>query len=297
MQGQKLARVLGWFSIGLGVTEVTAGRMLADLLGLENRAGLLRVYGLREIATGIGILTSKDAGPWIWGRVAGDALDIGTVATGFQDGNPKKSNLTLALTSLAGVTAVDLVCALGLSRGIRKEEDAEESQTGEGASEASTARVERSLTIEKSAEELYQRWRDLQTLSRVMGHFADVRASGDGQTHWELHGPAGRVLEWDVRTIEDRPGEVLRWQASPDAKVPVEGSVRFRPAPGNRGTVVTLRFQFDPPGGVLGDAAVRLLGGAPGLLASKALRRFKSLVETGEIPTTERQPAGRADTR
>ena len=79
--------------------------------------------------------------------------------------------------------------------------------------------------------------------------------------------------------------------------MPVEGLVRFHPASGDWGTVVTLRLQFDPPGGVLGGAALKLLGAAPGLLASKALRRFKSLVETGEIPTTDHQPAGRANTR
>ena len=72
----------------------------------------------------------------------------------------------------------------------------------------------------------------------------------------------------------------------------------FRPAPGDRGTVVTLHLRFDPPGGTLGSAAVKLLGPTPlHVVVDGALRRFKSLIETGEIPTTERQPAARADTR
>lgn len=297
MKEQKLARALGWFSVGLGFTELTAGKVLADALGLENRAGLLRIYGLREIATGIGILASKDPTPWIWGRVAGDALDIATVATGFQDSKAKqKANLALALAALTGATVTDVMCGQRLSRARRTALEPQGREAEESV-ETAQAQVERSLTIEKPAEELYQRWRQPETLSRIMGHFADIRASGDGQTHWQVHGPFGHTLEWDMRTIEDRPDELLRWQASPGTQLPVEGSVRFRPALGDRGTVVALRFQFDPPGGVLGDAALKLLGGAPGLLASKALRRFKSLVETGEIPTTERQPAVRADTR
>jgi uncharacterized membrane protein len=60
---------------------------------------------------------------------------------------------------------------------------------------------------------------------------------------------------------------------------------------------VKLRFRFDPPGGVLGDAAIKRFGVVPGTLTSKALRRFKSLAETGEIPTTERNPSARADAR
>ena len=98
--------------------------------------------------------------------------------------------------------------------------------------------------------------------------------------------------------MDDRPGEGIGWRSLPGATVSNEGSVRFRPASADRGAVATLRFRFDPPGGALGDAAVKLLGTTPlDLAADGALRRFKSLVETGEIPTTERQPAARADTR
>src|SRR3712207_2564217 len=110
-----LARGLGVFSIALGLMEVAAARSLTRWLGMEGSETLVRLYGLREITKGIGILASKDPTPWIWGRVAGDALDIATLMTGFEGDNPKKDNVALALASVAGVTALDVYCAQTLS--------------------------------------------------------------------------------------------------------------------------------------------------------------------------------------
>jgi hypothetical protein len=106
-----LARGLGWFSIGLGVTEVVAGGRLARWLGMEDHAGLIRGYGVREIGTGIGLLAVGDPTPWIWGRVGGDALDLGTLAKGLGRDNPRRDNVGIAMAAVAGVTALDIVCA------------------------------------------------------------------------------------------------------------------------------------------------------------------------------------------
>ena len=110
-----LARGLGWFSIALGAAEVLAPRRLAATLGMEGYEGLITAYGVREIAQGVGILVSEDPTPWIWGRVAGDALDIGTVAARISRDNPRRENATVALVALLGATAVDLYCANRLS--------------------------------------------------------------------------------------------------------------------------------------------------------------------------------------
>ncbi|MBX9931766.1 MAG: cyclase dehydrase [Methylobacterium sp.] len=110
-----LARGLGWFSIGLGLVELLAPKALARGLGMRGQEGLVQAYGAREVATGIGILTSDDPTPWIWGRVAGDALDLATLAAAYE-GNPKKDNLLLAAAAVAGVTALDAVCADRLMR-------------------------------------------------------------------------------------------------------------------------------------------------------------------------------------
>jgi hypothetical protein len=111
-----LARGLGVFSIALGLVEVFAARSLTRALGMEGSETLVRAYGLREITKGVGILASDDPTPWIWGRVAGDALDIATLVTGLDDDNPKRGNVGLALAAVAGATALDVYCAQALSR-------------------------------------------------------------------------------------------------------------------------------------------------------------------------------------
>jgi hypothetical protein len=115
-----LARGLGWFSIGLGITELVAGKSLARGLGLKGQDDLIRAYGVREIGTGLGILASDDPTPWIWGRVAGDALDLATLASGLNNRNRQMDNLLIAIAAVAGVTAVDIICADTLSRETRK---------------------------------------------------------------------------------------------------------------------------------------------------------------------------------
>src|SRR6266513_938844 len=85
-----IARGLGWFSIGLGLAEMLMPRTLGEQLGMERKEPLLRFYGAREMAAGIGILTSSNPGPWLWGRVGGDALDLATLATGLDEHNPRK---------------------------------------------------------------------------------------------------------------------------------------------------------------------------------------------------------------
>jgi hypothetical protein len=114
-QTDALARGLGVFSIALGLYELLAARSLTRALGMRGNETLVRAYGVREIATGIGILAAKDPTPWIWGRVAGDGLDLATLCTGLEGFNPKKDNVTVALAAVAGVTALDVYCATTLS--------------------------------------------------------------------------------------------------------------------------------------------------------------------------------------
>ena len=110
-----LARGLGVFSIALGLVQVFAARSLTRALGMEGSENLVRAYGLREITKGVGILASNDPTPWVWGRVAGDALDIATLVTGLDEDNPKRGNVGFALAAVAGATALDIYCAQALS--------------------------------------------------------------------------------------------------------------------------------------------------------------------------------------
>ncbi len=106
------ARGLGWFSIALGLAELLAPYAVARAVGLQGREGLVRLYGLREIATGIGLLTADDPSPWVWGRVAGDALDLATLGTHVREGNVARPLAGIA--AVAGVAAADLAAAKGL---------------------------------------------------------------------------------------------------------------------------------------------------------------------------------------
>ena len=110
----RTATFLGWFSVGLGLAELLAAKPMARLLGMQGNEGLLRLYGMREIATGVGIFASEDKAPWLWGRVAGDALDLATLAACFED-NPRKPALMAAIAAVAGVTVVDAMTAQQLA--------------------------------------------------------------------------------------------------------------------------------------------------------------------------------------
>lgn len=211
------------------------------------------------------------------------ALGAAAIVAGL--GGRRKGAAALALTAFAGAGAVGALGGLQAGRGKAG------SRQGGGGLE-----VARSITIGKTAEALRHDWLNPETLPQIMGNFATVSATGDGRMHWKLEGPLGRAWEWDTEAV-DRPGEGIGWRSLPDGAIRNEGSVRFASAPAGRGTVVTLHLRFEPPGGALGEGLVKLIGATPlSLVADGALRRFKNLVETGEIPTTVRQPAARADT-
>jgi hypothetical protein len=114
---QAIANGLGWFSVGLGLLEFFAPRQLATPLGLEGRSGLLKSYGLRELAAGLGILLSRRPAAWLWARAAGDALDMATVAPQLtsRDDTVQKANAFAAL-AIGAVAALDVYCALKLAR-------------------------------------------------------------------------------------------------------------------------------------------------------------------------------------
>lgn len=153
--------------------------------------------------------------------------------------------------------------------------------------------VTRSITIGEPADELYETWRDPDRLSQIVGHFADVEATDEDILRWTATAPGGREVSWDTRIVEAEPGERLRWETPGDAMIPNEGELRFRTAPGDQGTEVELTIDFDPPGGAVGAAAMARLDVVPETVVAEALRRYKRLAETGEIPTLADNPSGR----
>jgi uncharacterized membrane protein len=152
--------------------------------------------------------------------------------------------------------------------------------------------VESAFTIEKPREELYEFWRNFENLPRFMKHVESVR-SEDGQvSHWTVTAPAGRTVEWDARIVNEIPGELIAWKSLDGADVDNAGSVRFIDALGDRGTEVRVVIDYIPPGGKLGKWVAMLFGEAPELTINSDLRRFKQLMEAGDVPTSEGQPMG-----
>lgn len=149
------------------------------------------------------------------------------------------------------------------------------------------------VTIDKSPEELYRFWRDFENLPRFMKHLRAVRVLDDKRSHWIADAPAGQSVEWDAEIINEAANELIAWRSLPGADIGNAGSVRFEPAPAGRGTEVKVNLEYDPPAGALGMAFAKLLGEEPAHQVADDLRRFKQLMEAGEIPTTEGQPSGR----
>jgi len=280
-KGEKLAVGLGWFSIGLGVTALAAPRQLGKLIGVKDRPGTLRAIGAREIATGIGILSQPSNPSWLWARVAGDAMDLSLLGNAAGNSRRSKGRVTAGAIAVAGVTALDFIGGQVLSRA-----------AGNGAAKGAV-RVHRTMRINRSAEDLYRFWHDFENLGRFMKHVESVRVMGDKHSHWVAKAPAGNVVAWDAEVVTDRPNEMIAWRSLPGAMIENGGSVRFQPARNGGGTDVRVEMTYNAPGGKLGQTIAKVLGEEPEFQVQEDLRRFKQLMEAGEIPTTEGQPSGR----
>lgn len=155
-------------------------------------------------------------------------------------------------------------------------------------------KVEKSVTINKSPEELYRFWHDFENLPRFMKHLQEVKVYGDKRSHWKTSAPLGNSVEWDATIVEDRENELIAWASVESAEVANSGSIQFKPKTHDRGTVVKVVMEYSPPAGAVGDIIAKLFGESPKQQLGDDLRRFKMLMETGEIATTEGQSKGQS---
>jgi uncharacterized membrane protein len=153
--------------------------------------------------------------------------------------------------------------------------------------------VGKAVTINRSADDLYRYWRNLENLPSFMQHLEAVRCIDDQRSHWVVKAPLGGSVEWDAAITEDQASRRIAWRSLPDADVKHAGLVQFSEAPNGRGTEVKVVLDYTPPGGGLGVTFAKLFGEAPEQQIADDLRRFKQMMETGEIATVEGQPAGR----
>lgn len=152
--------------------------------------------------------------------------------------------------------------------------------------------VETSVTVNRSREELYRFWRQLENLPSFMKHLDTVEDLGDGRSRWVAESPVGKRVEWEAVIIEEREGHLISWRSVPGSQLETAGSVLFEDAPGGRGTVVRVSMEYRPRGFGAGRALARLLAGPTQQEVKEDLRRFKQLMEAGEVPTTWGQPTG-----
>ncbi len=276
-RGERLARGLAWFSVGLGLAELTAPGGVARTIGVSRDRrvlGAMRVLGARELAAGIGLFARPRSAAFAWMRLTGDLIDLALLGTAFGLRRRGRERVLGAIGAVAGVSVLDLLAGKRLS-GARG-----------GALEAGRAQHFReSITIGRPVEEVYRFWRDFQNLPRFMAHLDTVEILDERRSHWVARGPADRSIEWQAELVEDVPNERIAWRSIAGAGTELEhaGSVRFVAAPGGRGTEVHVEMRYDAPFGRVGVALAKLFGRAPAQEVKGDLKRLKQVLETGEV--------------
>ncbi len=153
--------------------------------------------------------------------------------------------------------------------------------------------VTAAITVNRPRAAVYAFWRDFENLPRFMYHLESVQTTGEGRSHWRAKAPLGRSVEWDAQVTGETPDERIAWRSSEGASVEHAGEVRFRDAPGDRGTEVVVQLRYAAPGGRLGELAAKLVGEEPTQQVKDDLKRFKQVLETGEVVRSDGTPEGR----
>lgn len=249
---EMLAVGLGWFSIALGVAELAAPHSVARFIGVtptEKTLTTLRAYGAREVGAGLAILAQPDRPAWLWSRVAGDALDLATLGAAMNEPTTDNRRAMFATAAVLGVTALDVLCARQLSEQAQDEHFYTDRSAAGGRLIA-----ERDNRVRVSESVTIN-----QSMERV-------------EERWSNAESLPESLRQCRRSNDDRDERAI---------------VEFRHAPGGRGTEVRVELEYTPRGGVIGAALAKVMGGDPTGRVRQDLKRFKQIVETGEVVLSE----------
>jgi uncharacterized membrane protein len=268
---------LGLFSVGLGLAKLVAARALARLTGVAGgslRLGLVRGTGVRELGAGVGLLAGRRATPWLWARVAGDAIDLALLGATLRGRREGRGRVLGAMGAVAGVAAVDVVAAVAA--------------TGDDRARAAGP-VRRSVTIARPREEVYRFWRDFENAPSFMSAVESVEIVDGRHSRWSARGPAGPVVNWDAVVVEDLPNERIAWRSIESARsdVRTSGVVRFATAPGDRGTEVHLELRYGPSRAPERSATSFLWKAGAAAQIEADLGRCKQLLETGHVTRSD----------
>lgn len=276
----RLGPALGWASLALGIPPLARPSAFTTALGIgaaQRHRVAASAVGARELAAAAGLLIGPRR-PWLWARVVGDAMDLGLLAVALVRHDGRRLGRTVAATvAVAGIAAVDVYAATRSA-----------SSSKEPAVDLTAA-----TTVLAPPEEVYAFWRELENLPTFMAHVDRIETTGERTSRWTASAPFGRTVEWEAQIVEERPGELLAWRSLDGADVPNEGSVRFARAPGDRGTEVHVSIRYDLPAGPVGKAVARYFGEDPHQQVDDDLRRFKQVLETGEVVRSDGAPGGK----
>jgi uncharacterized membrane protein len=286
-EDERLAAALGWLGVGLGAAQLVAPGAVNWIAGIPNRPGtraLQRVTGLRELGTSAGIFGDPQPYPWLWSRVAGDAIDVTMLGLALRTRNGRRRT-ALAVVAVAAVTAADVMASIASAR-----------RAGRLGPDGAL-RVKATLTVNRPVEDVYRFWRDLENFPRFMYHVESVETLTDTRSHWVARAPAGTKVEWEAEIVEDVPGRRLSWGSVDASGIENSGRVEFRAAPRGQGTEVAVELEYKPPAGPLGSVVARLFGEEPSQQLRDDLRRLKQVLETGEVARSEGTPESAATFR
>jgi uncharacterized membrane protein len=208
-------------------------------------------------------------------------MDLALIVRAIKPTNPGRYRAATTAAVVAGIAVADVAASVRSQR-LRAPQLSRVD-----------AYLEASVIVNKTPEECYAFWRDLNNLPRFTRSLESVTVIDESRSHWVLRGPLGARWEWDSRKTVDRPGECIAWKSTDRAELQQVALVSFDSATGGRGTRVQLSVHYQPPAGSLGGSLAKLFGADPRSEARQDLARFKQLIEAGEIATTRGQPSGR----
>lgn len=222
----------------------------------------------------------------------GVSVTLGLAAIAFAVSEKKPQAAVLGIVgAYLGFRGLTGHCPLYEALDLGGDDEAEDDRLREGRHE--DASVEVAVTIARPVDEVYAFWRRLENLPQFMQHLLSVTEEDDTRSRWTAEVPGVGAVEWEAEILEDRPGELIAWRSLPGSEVHHEGAVRFRPAPGGRGTEIRLSMEPFSRGGRLSRKLARLVGWGTEKYVEADVRRLKQILEAGEAPTTAGQPSGR----
>ncbi|MEA2191704.1 MAG: hypothetical protein QOI73_1825 [Solirubrobacteraceae bacterium] len=288
-----LAKGLGVFSFALGIPQTLAPGRMNRLIGVKDDPRsrmLMRAVGVRELAAGVGIFSERRPTGWIWARVAGDTIDLALLGSALRNRSRSQARTLAATGAVVGAFAADVADGVRLTR-------ASNGGAGEqpAAEPEQPVQVKAAITVRRERDELYALWRDFERFPEFMIHLEEVRTTGAQTSHWKARGPLGTTVEWDAQITEDVGGERIAWRSVEGSKIDNSGSVRFVTAPAGQGTEVHVDMRYSP--GAIGATVAKLFGEEPAIQLKDDLRRFKQVVETGEVVRSDGSPEGQLGRR